>query len=342
MQHSGGSAGRHAKHTAGKKKQIAFPPTPNSPTHTNRSSSAVQPGHGSRATMISSLNIENSKCPKKKGSLEQGCQSTDLKEQFLKSLELIDKIAASKKKKTTQSGDGAGNIVVTNTMSVGRHQQHIQHHVPRVEECADAEEARKLQDIDDISSCESGSTSARKTSLSSGAEQEQEPQRSKPRHPEYLERVPMQRGNYRLAAGPVDPYGKSISTDDAAQAILLHAAQRFSRSQPMSASSAAQLASDSTAAQLASVSQATLASATPPAAVTSTGSTVASSSSGILHIDETSQLQGKVMHAAAVRANHARDSGPRERYGRIGSFLYSPDHFQLRASCVESKYLMNW
>lgn len=283
MQHSGGSAGRHGKRAAGKKKQTAFPPT--------RSGSAVQPAHGSRATMISSLNIESSKCPKKKGSLEQGCQSTDLKEQFLKSLELIDKRAASKKKKTTQSG-----------------------------QCADAEEARKLQDSEDTSSCESGSTNARKTPLSSGAEQEQEPQR----------------------AGPVVPYGKSISTDDAAQAVLLHAAQRFSLSQPMSASSAAQPASDSTAAQLASVSQATLASAAQPAAVTSTGSTVASSSSGILHIDGSSQLQGKGNHAAAIQANYARDSGPRERYGRIGSFLYSSDHFQLQASCVESKYLMNW
>ena len=313
MQHSGGSAGRHGKRAAGKKKQIAFPPTPNSPTHTNRSGSAVQPAHGSRATMISSLNIESSKCPKKKGSLEQGCQSTDLKERFLKSLELIDKRAASKKKTTTQSG-----------------------------QCADAEEARKLQDSEDTSSCESGSTNARKTPLSSGAEQEQEPQRSGQRHPEYLERVPMQRGNYRLAAGPVVPYGKSISTDDAAQAVLLHAAQRFFRSQPVSASSAAQPASDSTAAQLASVSQATLASVAQPAAVTSTGSTVASSSSGILHIDGSSQLQGKGNHAAAIQANYARDSGPRERYGRIGSFLYSSDHFQLQASCVDSKYLMNW
>ena len=283
MQHSGGSAGRHGKRAAGKKKQTAFPPT--------RSGSAVQPAHGSRATMISSLNIESSKCPKKKGSLEQGCQSTDLKEQFLKSLELIDKRAASKKKKTTQSG-----------------------------QCADAEEARKRQDSEDTFSCESGSTNARKTPLSSGAEQEQEPQR----------------------AGPVVPYGKSISTDDAAQAVLLHAAQRFFRSQPVSASSAAQPASDSTAAQLASVSQATLASVAQPAAVTSTGSTVASSSSGILHIDESSQLQGKGNHAAAIQANYARDSGPRERYGRIGSFLYSSDHFQLQASCVESNYLMNW
>ena len=283
MQHSGGSAGRHGKRAAGKKKQTAFPPT--------RSGSAVQPAHGSRATMISSLNIESSKCPKKKGSLEQGCQSTDLKERFLKSLELIDKRAASKKKTTTQSG-----------------------------QCADAEEARKLQDSEDTSSCESGSTNARKTPLSSGAEQEQEPQR----------------------AGPVVPYGKSISTDDAAQAVLLHAAQRFFRSQPVSASSTAQPASDSTAAQLASVSQATLASVAQPAAVTSTGSTVASSSSGILHIDGSSQLQGKGNHAAAIQANYARDSGPRERYGRIGSFLYSSDHFQLQASCVESNCLMNW
>ena len=50
-------------------------------------------------------------------------------------------------------------------------------------------------------------------------------------------------------------------------------------------------------------------------------------SAGVLHIDESSQLQGELNHAAALRTTYARSSKynldrsrysePRERYGRM-------------------------
>ena len=64
---------------------------------------------------------------------------------------------------------------------------------------------------------------------------------------------------------------------------------------------------------------------------------------GVLYIDESSQLQGELNHAAALRTTYARESkyslnrnnfelgcfGPRERYGRIPILWYSQDHLQL-------------
>ena len=60
---------------------------------------------------------------------------------------------------------------------------------------------------------------------------------------------------------------------------------------------------------------------------------------GVLHIDESSQLQGELNHAAALRTTYAREkkysldrnnySGPLERYGRIAILWYSQDHLQL-------------
>ena len=61
---------------------------------------------------------------------------------------------------------------------------------------------------------------------------------------------------------------------------------------------------------------------------------------GVLYIDESSQLQGELNHAAALRTTYARESkyglskniysGPRERYGRIPILWYSQDHLQLQ------------
>ena len=60
---------------------------------------------------------------------------------------------------------------------------------------------------------------------------------------------------------------------------------------------------------------------------------------GVLYIDESSQLQAELNHAAALRTTYARESkyglnrdnysGPRERYGRIAILWYSQDHLQL-------------
>ena len=60
---------------------------------------------------------------------------------------------------------------------------------------------------------------------------------------------------------------------------------------------------------------------------------------GVLHIDEASQLQAEMNHAAALRTTYAREtrftldrnnySGPLERYGKIAILWYSLDHLQL-------------
>ena len=60
---------------------------------------------------------------------------------------------------------------------------------------------------------------------------------------------------------------------------------------------------------------------------------------GVLHIDESSMLQGELNHAASLRTTYARESkykldrnnysSPSERYGRIAILWYSQDHLQL-------------
>ena len=60
---------------------------------------------------------------------------------------------------------------------------------------------------------------------------------------------------------------------------------------------------------------------------------------GALYIDESSQLQGELNHAAALRTTYARESkyglnrhtysSPQERFGRIAFLIYSQDHLQL-------------
>ena len=60
---------------------------------------------------------------------------------------------------------------------------------------------------------------------------------------------------------------------------------------------------------------------------------------GVLYIDESSQLQAELNHAASLRTTYIRMakysldpnnySGPRERYGRIPFLWYSQDHLQL-------------
>ena len=60
---------------------------------------------------------------------------------------------------------------------------------------------------------------------------------------------------------------------------------------------------------------------------------------GVLHIDESSQMQGDLHHTAALRTTYARESkyslnrhnysSPRERYERIAILWYSQDHLQL-------------
>ena len=60
---------------------------------------------------------------------------------------------------------------------------------------------------------------------------------------------------------------------------------------------------------------------------------------GALYIDESSQLQGELNHAASLRTTYAREtqyglnrnnySSPKERYGRIAILWYSQDHLQL-------------
>ena len=60
---------------------------------------------------------------------------------------------------------------------------------------------------------------------------------------------------------------------------------------------------------------------------------------GVLHIDESSMLQGELNHAASLRTTYARESkhklnrnnysSPLERYGRIAILWYSQDHLQL-------------
>ena len=59
----------------------------------------------------------------------------------------------------------------------------------------------------------------------------------------------------------------------------------------------------------------------------------------VLHIDESSMLQGELNHAASLRTTYARESkhkldrnnysSPSERYGRIAILWYSQDHLQL-------------
>ena len=60
---------------------------------------------------------------------------------------------------------------------------------------------------------------------------------------------------------------------------------------------------------------------------------------GVQYIDESSQLQGALNHAAALRTTYAREakydlnrnnySDPHERYGRMAILWYSQDHLQL-------------
>jgi len=61
---------------------------------------------------------------------------------------------------------------------------------------------------------------------------------------------------------------------------------------------------------------------------------------GVLYIDESSQLQGELNHAAALRTTYARESkypqinrnnysSPLERFGRMPFLIYSQDHLQL-------------
>ena len=60
---------------------------------------------------------------------------------------------------------------------------------------------------------------------------------------------------------------------------------------------------------------------------------------GVMYIDESSQLQGELNHAAALRTTYAREAKynlnrnfyalPRERYGRMPILWYSQDHLQL-------------
>ena len=60
---------------------------------------------------------------------------------------------------------------------------------------------------------------------------------------------------------------------------------------------------------------------------------------GALYIDESSQLQGELNHAAALRTTYVRESkyglnrhtgsSPQERFGRIAFLIYSQDHLQL-------------
>ena len=60
---------------------------------------------------------------------------------------------------------------------------------------------------------------------------------------------------------------------------------------------------------------------------------------GVLYIDESSQLQGELNHAASLRTTYARESkyslnrnnssGPEERYGRLPILWYSQDDLQL-------------
>ena len=57
---------------------------------------------------------------------------------------------------------------------------------------------------------------------------------------------------------------------------------------------------------------------------------------GVLYIDESSQLQAELNHAAALRTTYSREAkyetvnrnnyfGPLERYGRMPILWYSPD-----------------
>ena len=73
---------------------------------------------------------------------------------------------------------------------------------------------------------------------------------------------------------------------------------------------------------------------------------------GVLYIDESSQLQAELNHAAALRTTYAREtkyglcrnnySGPRERYGRIAFLWYSQDHLQLPPVPETSSMLASW
>ena len=180
MQHSHGSAGRPAKR----------------PTH----GSAVQPAHASPIppeTMICSLNIESArhrirhrKHPTSLELMQDRCNGSRaaLKKQFLQFLQSLDAEAA-RKQKTVQSGDRAHNMVnsIVNNIVAGTQQQQQQQSEEALKQ-QQSEEALKLQHDEETSSCDSVSTSTRKTPLSSGAEQDQEPSRSEPGQPEYLKR----------------------------------------------------------------------------------------------------------------------------------------------------------
>ena len=60
---------------------------------------------------------------------------------------------------------------------------------------------------------------------------------------------------------------------------------------------------------------------------------------GAMHLDEYSQLQAELNHAAAVRTTYAREAKfnlnrnsyhtPQERYGRLAIISYAGDHLQL-------------
>ena len=159
-------------------------------------SSTVQPAHGSSSsqeTIISSLNIERARDPTCKQPrptslelLENGCNGsrTNLREELYQSLHLLDRREASRKhyqQRQTQCQKLHDDSASPQTLELSDKQN-------KFKEVADEEEARKLSEGEEISSCESVSTSTRKTPLSSGAEQDQEAQRSEPRQTEYLER----------------------------------------------------------------------------------------------------------------------------------------------------------
>ena len=159
-------------------------------------SRTVQPAHGfprPQGTMISSLNIESARnpiCEQPRPTslelLEYRCNGsrTNLKEQFYQSLELLDRREASRKhhqQRQTHCQEPHDDGASTQTPELSDKQN-------KFKEVGDEEEARKLSEGEEISSCESVSTSTRKTPLSSGAEQDQEAQRSEPRQPEYKER----------------------------------------------------------------------------------------------------------------------------------------------------------
>ena len=183
-------------------------------------SSTVQPAHGSpslQETMISSLNIESARDPICKQPrptslelLEYRCNGsrTNLKEQFYQSLELLDRREAARKhhqQRQTHCQEPHDDGASTQTPELSDKQN-------KFKEVGDEEEARKLSEGEEISSCESVSTSTRKTPLSSGAEQDQEAQRSEPRQPEYKERDKATSSSLRRAR-PKFKRGKALNKE---------------------------------------------------------------------------------------------------------------------------------